>query len=54
VTVLFANVADYTPMAEKLDPEEVHQVLEGCFEAKRGSKSQTALDHPFGICPVIR
>jgi class 3 adenylate cyclase/tetratricopeptide (TPR) repeat protein len=31
VTVLFADVANYTAMAEKLDPEEVHQVMDGCF-----------------------
>jgi class 3 adenylate cyclase len=32
VTVLFADVADYTSMAEKLDPEEVHQIMNGCFK----------------------
>jgi class 3 adenylate cyclase/tetratricopeptide (TPR) repeat protein len=32
VTVLFADVANYTAMAEKLDPEEVHQVMDGCFK----------------------
>ena len=32
VTVLFADVADYTSMAEKLDPEEVHQIMDGCFK----------------------
>jgi class 3 adenylate cyclase/tetratricopeptide (TPR) repeat protein len=31
VTVLFADVANYTSMSEKLDPEEVHQVMDGCF-----------------------
>ena len=31
VTVLFADVANYTSMAEKLDPEEVHQIMDGCF-----------------------
>jgi class 3 adenylate cyclase/tetratricopeptide (TPR) repeat protein len=31
VTVLFADVADYTSMAEKFDPEEVHQIMDGCF-----------------------
>jgi class 3 adenylate cyclase len=31
VTVLFADVANYTAMAEKLDPEEVHQIMDGCF-----------------------
>jgi class 3 adenylate cyclase len=32
VTVLFADVADYTAMAEKLDPEAVHQIMDGCFK----------------------
>jgi class 3 adenylate cyclase/tetratricopeptide (TPR) repeat protein len=31
VTVLFADVANYTAMAEKLDPEEIHQIMDGCF-----------------------
>jgi class 3 adenylate cyclase len=32
VTVLFADVANFTAMSEKLDPEEVHQVMDGCFK----------------------
>jgi len=32
VTVLFADVAGYTTMSEKLDPEEVRQIMEGCFQ----------------------
>jgi class 3 adenylate cyclase/tetratricopeptide (TPR) repeat protein len=32
VTVLFADIANYTAMAEKLDPEEVHQIMDGCFK----------------------
>ena len=32
VTVLFADVAGFTTMAEKLDPEEVHQIMDHCFE----------------------
>jgi class 3 adenylate cyclase/tetratricopeptide (TPR) repeat protein len=31
VTVFFADVANYTSMAEKLDPEDVHQIMDGCF-----------------------
>jgi class 3 adenylate cyclase/tetratricopeptide (TPR) repeat protein len=31
VTVLFADVANFTSMAEKFDPEEVHQIMDGCF-----------------------
>ena len=32
VTVLFADVANYTGMSEKLEPEEVHQIMDGCFK----------------------
>jgi class 3 adenylate cyclase/tetratricopeptide (TPR) repeat protein len=32
VTVLFADVANYTSIAEKLDPEEIHQIMDGCFQ----------------------
>jgi len=31
VTVLFADVANFTSLSEKLDPEEVHQIMDGCF-----------------------
>jgi predicted ATPase/class 3 adenylate cyclase len=36
VTVLFADVAGFTSLAEKLDPEEVHKVINGCFELITG------------------
>jgi len=36
VTVLFADVANYTSMAEKLDPEEVRQIVDGCFHILMG------------------
>ena len=32
VTVLFVDMAGFTPLAEKLDPEEVHQIMDRCFE----------------------
>ena len=32
VTVLFADVANFTAMSENLDPEEVHQIMDGCFK----------------------
>ena len=32
VTVFFADVANYTSITEKLDPEEVHQIMDGCFK----------------------
>ena len=32
VTVLFADVANYTSMSEKLDPEEMHQIMDECFK----------------------
>ncbi len=31
VTVLFADVAGYTSLSEKLDPEDVHKIMEGCL-----------------------
>jgi class 3 adenylate cyclase/tetratricopeptide (TPR) repeat protein len=31
VTVLFADAVNYTAMADRLDPEDVHQVIGGCF-----------------------
>ena len=32
VTVLFVDVANFTSMSEKLDPEEVHLIMDGCFK----------------------
>jgi len=32
VTVLFADVANSTTLAERLDPEEVHEIMDGCFK----------------------
>jgi class 3 adenylate cyclase/tetratricopeptide (TPR) repeat protein len=32
VTVLFADVANFTSISEKLDPEEVHQIMDGCYK----------------------
>jgi class 3 adenylate cyclase/tetratricopeptide (TPR) repeat protein len=32
VTVLFADMAGFTSLAEKLDPEEVHRIVNACFE----------------------
>jgi len=32
VTVLFADVAGFTTLAEKLDPEDVHKIIDRCFE----------------------
>jgi len=31
VTVLFADVANFTSIAERLDPEDVHEIMDGCF-----------------------
>jgi len=30
VTVLFADVANYTTISEKLDPEEIHRIMDAC------------------------
>jgi class 3 adenylate cyclase len=32
VTVLFADVPNFTGISEKLDPEEVHGIMDGCFK----------------------
>ena len=32
VTVLFADVVGFTSFSEKLDPEDVHEIMDGCFE----------------------
>ncbi len=32
VTVLFADVADFTGISEKLGPEQVIQIMDGCFK----------------------
>ncbi|MFC1863056.1 adenylate/guanylate cyclase domain-containing protein [Thermodesulfobacteriota bacterium] len=32
VTVFFADVANYTSISEKLDPEEVHEIIDGAFK----------------------
>jgi class 3 adenylate cyclase/tetratricopeptide (TPR) repeat protein len=32
VTVLFADLAGFTPLAEKLDPEDVHAIVDRCFD----------------------
>jgi class 3 adenylate cyclase/tetratricopeptide (TPR) repeat protein len=31
VSVLFADVANFTGLAEKLDPEDVHEIMDRCF-----------------------
>ena len=32
VTVLFVDVANYTGISEKMAPEEVHEIMDGCFK----------------------
>jgi len=36
VTVLFADVSGFTSISEKLDPEEVHQLMNRAFELMLG------------------
>jgi class 3 adenylate cyclase/tetratricopeptide (TPR) repeat protein len=31
VTVLFADIAGFTALSERLDPEDVHAIVDGCF-----------------------
>ena len=32
VTVLFADVVGFRTLAERLDPEAVHTIMDGCFD----------------------
>lgn len=32
VTVLFSDVSNFTKITEKLDPEQVHEMMDGCFK----------------------
>jgi len=32
VTVLFADIANFTSTIEALDPEEIHQIMDGSFK----------------------
>src|SRR5713101_2868103 len=32
VTVVFGDIANFTALSEKLDPEEVHRIVQRCFE----------------------
>lgn len=36
VTVFFADVAGFTSISEKLDPEDVHEIMDGCFDILMG------------------
>jgi len=60
VTVLFADVADYTSLAEKVDPEEVHQIMDGCFQIlmeaihRHGGARAAARDPRLGEHPLAR
>jgi hypothetical protein len=40
VTVLFADMAGFTTLAEPLDPEEVHQIIDRCFELITAARLQ--------------
>jgi class 3 adenylate cyclase/tetratricopeptide (TPR) repeat protein len=37
VTVLFTDTAGFTALAEKLDPEDVHRIMDRCFELITGA-----------------
>ena len=50
VTVLFADVAGYTTLSERLDPESVHEVMSGCFSlmAERINRYEGTVTHYAG------
>ena len=48
VTVFFADVANYTAMSEKLDPEEVHQIMDGFFKILMDE-----IVHKLGFIPFM-
>jgi class 3 adenylate cyclase len=59
VTVLFADVANFTSMAGKLDPEDVHQIMDGCFRILmnevhkfEGTINQFTGDGVMALCGV--
>lgn len=35
-TVLFPDVAGFTALSERLDPEEAHLIMDGCFKISAG------------------
>ncbi len=63
VTVLFADVAGYTTLSEKLDPEEVHQIMDGALkscwmkfismkEQSTSSRVMASWRFLFPLCPM--
>jgi class 3 adenylate cyclase/tetratricopeptide (TPR) repeat protein len=42
VTVMFADVANFTSISEKLDPEDAHQIMDGCFKILMDAIHQNA------------
>ncbi len=40
LTVLFTDATNYTSISEKLDPEEVHQIMDACFKILKESISK--------------
>src|SRR5207237_7486886 len=55
VTVLFADLAGFTSLAEKLDPEEVHRLINGCFERLTADVHRfEGTRHPYTGAGVMR
>jgi predicted ATPase/class 3 adenylate cyclase len=50
ISVLFADIVDYTLIAEKLDPETIQQIMNGCFTVlnQQIQKYQGTLDKYLG------
>jgi class 3 adenylate cyclase len=54
VTVLFADVANYTSISEAIDPEEVHQIMDGCFKILRIEEAlEPVVDFNLEFFPVV-
>ena len=48
VTVMFADIASSTGMFENLDPEAVHEIMDGCFRLSVSSQGPDGIYRPRG------
>ena len=52
VTVLFADVSGFTSLSERLDPEDVHTLMNRAFEAESAYAEAIALATTLGMRPL--